>query len=54
MEFEKIFNFYTVAVIVILLVTTLTCVCFSIISKAESNLGGVMESTALEYCTQNG
>lgn len=49
MEFEKLFNFYTIMVIIVLVVTTLACVCFTIISKAESNLGGV----SLEYCTQN-
>ncbi len=52
MEFEKIFNFFTVSAVVILVVTTLICVSFVIIDKADSNLGATIGSISLENCTQ--
>ena len=52
MEFEKLFNFYTISAVVILVVTTLICVSFVIVDKADSNLGATVDSIALEICTQ--
>lgn len=52
MEFEKLFNFYTISAVVILVVTTLICVSFVIVDKADSNLGATVDSVTLENCTQ--
>lgn len=52
MEFEKLFNFYTVCVIVILVLVTLISVSFVIIDKANSNLGATASNKSLEICTQ--
>lgn len=52
MEFEKLFKFYTICVVVILIVTTLICVSFVIVDKAKGNLGAVAGYICLESCTQ--
>lgn len=52
MEFEKLFNLFTVCVVAILIITTLICVSFVIIDKANSNLGTVNNNICLESCTQ--
>lgn len=52
MEFEKLFNFYTVSVVVILFLITMISVSFVIIDKANSNLGANATEMSLENCTQ--
>ena len=52
MEFEKIFNVYSVFAVVILLIITALCVVFIIISKADANLGAIAGYISLENCTQ--
>ncbi len=52
MEFEKIFNAYSVFVVIVLLLITALCVVFIIISKADANLGAVAGYISLENCTQ--
>jgi hypothetical protein len=52
MEFEKIFNFFVVCVVGILLLTTLVSMCFVVVSKAKGNLGAVSDNICLESCTQ--
>lgn len=52
MEFEKLFNFYTITVVVILVLSTLISVSFVIIDKANSNLGAAAENLTSENCTQ--
>ncbi len=44
MEFNRLFNVFTVSAIVILLVTALVSAGFTISSRAESNLGAVNNS----------
>ena len=39
MEFNKMFNFFTVAAIVIMLLTTLVSACFTVSVRGNSNLG---------------
>ena len=52
MEFEKLFRLYTVCVVVILVATTLVCVCFAVINKVNGNLGAIAGNVCLESCTQ--
>lgn len=39
MEFNRLFNIFTVCAIVIMLLTTLVSACFTVSKRAESNLG---------------
>ena len=39
MEFNRIFNIFTVSAIIIMLLTTIVAACFTISSRANSNLG---------------
>lgn len=39
MEFNRIFNIFTVSAIIIMLLTTVVSVCFTISNRANSNLG---------------
>ena len=39
MEFNKMFNVFTVSAIVIMLLTTLISACFAVSMRADSNLG---------------
>ena len=39
MEFNKMFNVFTVSAIVIMLLTTLISACFAVSVRADSNLG---------------
>lgn len=52
MNFEKYLRFYTVFVIVVLLLTTFLCVCFVVVLRANENLGSQQARIALESCTQ--
>lgn len=52
MKFEKLFKYYTVSVIVLMLVLTFVCVCLGVANKGKSNLGGVQSNSSLEICTQ--
>lgn len=53
MEFNKIFNFFTVTAIVILLVTTFVATGITIVTRAKSNLGVSVVTQSLKSCTQN-
>lgn len=52
MNFENYLKFYTVFVIVVLLLTTFLCVCFVVMLRANENLGSQQVHLALESCTQ--
>jgi uncharacterized integral membrane protein len=52
MEFEKIFNAYSVFAVIVLLLITALCVIFIVINKADANLGAVAGCNSLENCTQ--
>ena len=39
MEFNRILNLFTISTIVIMLICTVTCACFIITSRGNSNLG---------------
>ncbi len=62
MQFEKMLNFYTIAVVVVLVLTTLVCTSVVVISKFSRNLGlelragtqteSKMYTSSLESCTQ--
>ena len=53
MEFNRIFNFFTVSAIVILLVTTFVATGITIVTRAKSNLGVSVVTESLKSCTQN-
>lgn len=52
MNFEKYLRFYTVFVIVVLMLTTFLCVCLVVMLRANDNLGSQRAHIALESCTQ--
>ena len=43
MEFNRIFKFYTVFAVVIMLVITVICLGFVIVEKADANLNGAQD-----------
>ncbi len=56
MQFEKMLNFYTIAVVIVLVLTTLVCTSVVIISKFSRNLGLELRSgvrTEYEMCTSS-
>lgn len=53
MEFNKIFNTFTITAVIIMLLTTLVSVGFAISERAKTNLGVYNSCESLEYLTIN-
>ncbi len=53
MEFEKIFNLYTMSVVIILLLATFLCTAIVVVSKTNSNLGVVSTPEKTSIFLQN-
>lgn len=47
MEFDKIFKFYTVLSVVIMLVVVVICLGFVIVKRADANLNGALVPQSL-------
>ena len=43
MEFDRIFKFYTVFAVVIMLLITVICLGFAIVKRADANLNGAQD-----------
>lgn len=53
MKFEKIMDYYTGIVILILVLVTALCASFIAIDRGEKNLDCAVTVCSLEICTQN-
>lgn len=52
MEFNKLFDFFTVTAIIILLVITFLASGITVVNKAKSNLGEFSNTQPSKSCTQ--